>query len=65
MIAHFPPGVLTSFGPVLHEPCGRIYWAGTERATLMHGLMEGAVRSGELTARSILQKLRQEPPPSS
>ncbi|HET6762191.1 MAG TPA: FAD-dependent oxidoreductase, partial [Longimicrobiaceae bacterium] len=57
MISHFPPGVLTSYGPVLHQPCGRIYWAGSERATEMHGLMEGAVRSGELAAQEIDRKL--------
>ena len=43
MIAHFAPGVLTNFGHALREPAGRIHWAGTERATEMHGLMEGAV----------------------
>ncbi len=54
MISHFPPGVLTSYGHVLHQPAGRIYWAGSERATAMHGLMEGAVRSGELAADQVL-----------
>jgi monoamine oxidase len=58
MISHFPPGVVTSYGSVLHEPYRRIYWAGSERATLMHGLMEGAVRSGEQAAQTIAQKLR-------
>jgi monoamine oxidase len=62
MIAHFPPGVLTSYGHVLHQPHGRIYWAGTERATLMHGLMEGAVRSGEQAAGTIAEKLRGQKP---
>ena len=42
MIAHFAPGVLTNFGHALREPAGRIHWAGAERATEMHGLMEGA-----------------------
>jgi len=54
MIAHFAPGVLTSYGPALRQPVGRIHWAGAERATLMHGLMEGAVRSGEATAAEVL-----------
>jgi monoamine oxidase len=53
MISHFPPGVLTAYGAALHEPFRRIYWAGAERATEMHGLMEGAVRSGEQTAEAI------------
>ncbi len=54
MIAHFAPGVLTNFGPALREPAGRIHWAGAERATEMHGLMEGAVRSGERAADEIV-----------
>jgi monoamine oxidase len=54
MIAHFAPGVLTNFGPALREPAGRIHWAGAERATEMHGLMEGAVRSGERAADEVL-----------
>ena len=54
MIAHFPPGALTSYGPALRAPVGRIHWAGSERATAMHGLMEGAVRSGEAAAAEVL-----------
>lgn len=60
MIAHFPPGILTSYGPALHEPFRRVYWAGTERATLMHGLMEGAVRSGEQAAQDVVRRLGQD-----
>ena len=54
MIAHFAPGVLTNFGHALREPAGRIHFAGTERATEMHGLMEGAVRSGERAADEVI-----------
>jgi monoamine oxidase len=54
MIAHFAPGVLTNFGHALRQPAGRIHWAGTERATEMHGLMEGAVRSGESAADEVV-----------
>ncbi len=54
MVAHFPPGALTNYGSALREPVGRIHWAGTESATLLHGLMEGAVRSGERAAREVL-----------
>jgi monoamine oxidase len=56
MIAHFAPGVLTNFGHALREPAGRIHWAGAERATEMHGLMEGAVRSGEAAAEDVLSR---------
>ena len=54
MIGHFMPGALTGFGQALREPAGRIHWAGSEHATEMHGLMEGAVRSGERAADAIL-----------
>jgi monoamine oxidase len=54
MIAHFAPGVLTTYGPALRRPVGRVHWASSELATTMHGLMEGAVRSGEAAADEIL-----------
>ena len=54
MIGHLPPGVLTSCGPALRKPFGRVRFAGSEQATEMHGLMEGAVRSGEREARALL-----------
>ena len=54
MIGHLPPGVLTTCGSVIRQPLGRIHWAATERATEMHGLMEGAVRSGERAAVEVL-----------
>ena len=57
MIGRFPTGVLTSYGAALHQPANRIHFAGTERATLFHGLMEGAVRSGEETARTVVDLL--------
>jgi monoamine oxidase len=56
-MAHFPMGVLTSFGPLLTEPAGRIHWAGTETATVSHGAVDGAVRSGERAAREVLSRL--------
>ena len=57
MIGRFPTGVLTSYGAALHQPANRIHFAGTERATLFHGLMEGAVRSGEDAARTVVKRL--------
>jgi monoamine oxidase len=54
MIGHFGPGVVTGCGRAIREPAGRVHWAGTERATEMHGLMEGAVRSGERAADEVL-----------
>jgi monoamine oxidase len=60
MIGVFAPGVLTISGHTLREPVGRISWAGTERATAMHGLIEGAVRSGEHAADAVLAALSDE-----
>lgn len=54
MIGHLPPGVLSTSGSALRQPVGRIHWAGTEQATAMHGLIEGAVRSGERAASEVL-----------
>jgi monoamine oxidase len=53
-MAHLPPGVLTQYGRVLREPCGRIHWAGTETSTFAHGSMDGAVRSGQRAANEVL-----------
>ncbi len=55
-MAHFPPGVLTRYGPLLREPFGRVHWAGTETSTVSHGAMDGAVRSGERAATQILDR---------
>ncbi|XP_035250045.1 amine oxidase [flavin-containing]-like [Anguilla anguilla] len=54
---YFPPGILTQFGKVLREPVGKLYFAGTETATVWSGYMEGAVQAGERAAREILCKM--------
>jgi monoamine oxidase len=51
--AHFAPGVWTSYGEAWRAPVGRLYWAGTECASLWNGYMEGAVRSGEAAAEAV------------
>ena len=53
-MAHMPPGVLTQFGRALRAPVGRIHWAGTETATVSHGTIDGAIRSGERAAGEVL-----------
>jgi monoamine oxidase len=55
MLSHTPPGVLTEFGPAITEPCGRIHWAGTETSGVMHGWVDGAVRSGERAAKEVVR----------
>jgi monoamine oxidase len=61
MISHAPPGVLTQFGHALREPCGRIHWAGTESSAIMHGWVDGAVRSGERAAVEVMKYEGLEP----
>ncbi|MGO9559894.1 MAG: flavin monoamine oxidase family protein [Acidimicrobiales bacterium] len=53
-MANLPPGILTRFGSLIREPFERIHWAGTETATVSHGAIDGAVRSGERAAAEIL-----------
>jgi monoamine oxidase len=53
----FPPGGWTAWGPWLRAPVGRIHWAGTETATEWSGYMEGAVQSGDCSAREALEAL--------
>src|SRR2546422_11164831 len=55
-MAHFPPGILTRDGRLLRGAFGRIHWAGTETATVSHGAIDGAVRSGERAAAEILDR---------
>ena len=55
-MAHFTLGTLTRHGHLLREPFGRVHWAGTETATVSHGAIDGAVRSGERAAAEILAR---------
>jgi monoamine oxidase len=55
-MAHFTLGTLTRYGHLLREPFGRVHWAGTETATVSHGAIDGAVRSGERAAAEILER---------
>jgi len=50
-------GILTSAGPALRNPVGRIHWAGTESAEIGCGYMDGAVRSGERAAKEVHRAL--------
>lgn len=56
-MAHLTPGTLTAHGKLLREPFGRVHWAGTETATISHGAIDGAVRSGERVAAEVLDRI--------
>lgn len=43
------------FGSALREPVGRIHWAGSELSPQWCTFMDGAIGSGEETARNVLQ----------
>jgi monoamine oxidase len=53
-LAHHVPGSLTQYGRLLREPHGPVHWAGTETATVSHGAIDGAIRSGERAAGEVL-----------
>jgi monoamine oxidase len=50
-----PPGTLTRYGAALHEPVGRVHWAGSETSSEWCGNMEGALASGERAAAEVLR----------
>lgn len=52
--SYMTPGTLTTIGDRLWEPCGRIYWAGTQLSQFWRGYMEGACASGEAAANAVL-----------
>jgi monoamine oxidase len=55
------PGVLTGFGAALRRPVERVHWAGTETATITHGGIDGAIRSGERAANEVLERQEHRP----
>jgi monoamine oxidase len=55
MMARWAPGVMSQFGHALRTPSGRIHWAGTETATVSHGTIDGAIRSGERAALEVVE----------
>jgi monoamine oxidase len=48
---------LSSLGPALRKPVGKVHWAGTETSDFWMGYMDGAVRSGERAAHEVLAEL--------
>jgi monoamine oxidase len=55
--AFMGPGTLTTLGPALRTPFGRIHWAGTETSPVWSGYIEGAIQSGERAAAEVLAGL--------
>lgn len=55
-VAIMGPGTLTSYGPAIRQPFGRVHWAGTETSTYWTGYMDGAVRAGKRAALEVLER---------
>lgn len=53
-MAHYAPGVITNYGSVIREACGRIHWAGTETALRWCGNVDGAISSGDRAAKEVV-----------
>jgi monoamine oxidase len=53
----FGPNVWTRYGHALTTPAGPIHWAGAEASPVWCGYMDGAVRSGEKAAATVLAEL--------
>ncbi|MFV0493801.1 flavin monoamine oxidase family protein [Mycobacterium sp.] len=55
--AAVPPASWTTYGRLLREPVGPIFWAGTETADEWTGFFDGAVRSGLRAAGEVDARL--------
>ncbi|MEM9899515.1 MAG: FAD-dependent oxidoreductase, partial [Pseudomonadota bacterium] len=53
---HWAPGQISSWATEMGKPHGRLYFAG-EHLSQTHTGMEGAIRSGELAAEQILERV--------
>ena len=54
------PGSMTVTAPALRRLDGRIHFAGSDIASLYPGSVEGAMQSGDTTARDVLMALKSE-----
>lgn len=52
--SHYGPGVWTTYGPMLSQSVGHIYWAGSEYSMKWNGYMEGSICSGEQVVSDLL-----------
>ena len=51
------PSTLTTYGPAIAEPVGRIHWAGTDASlSKWTGYFEGAVQAGNAAAQAVIER---------
>ncbi len=55
---YMPPGVATTLGDVMRQPCGNIHWACAEISESWIGHVEGAIRSGQRAAQEVLDWIK-------
>ena len=55
--ANFPPGTLSQLTKPLHHPVGRIFFAGTEFASISSGYINGAIQSGKRVSAQLNTQL--------
>src|SRR5699024_12671814 len=51
------PETWTTLGRFLHEPVGRVHWAGTETADETSGTVNGAILAGQRAATEVSARL--------
>lgn len=53
----FATGLWITVGEDLVRPCGKLYWAGAETASVWNGYIDGAIRSGHRAADEVLMNV--------
>ncbi|KAF5858092.1 hypothetical protein ETB97_004900 [Aspergillus alliaceus] len=56
----YRPGMLTEAAPLMRQPHGRIYFAGSDIASLGAGFIEGAMQTAVVAAREVAAALAKE-----
>ncbi|KAJ4185885.1 hypothetical protein NW755_008337 [Fusarium falciforme] len=57
-------GHLSKYADIYGKPIGNIHFVGTEHAKHWKGYLEGALASGEVGAKEVIEALEQQPPKS-
>ncbi|KAL6362896.1 hypothetical protein LRP88_02296 [Fusarium phalaenopsidis] len=57
-------GHLSEYADIYGKPIGNIHFVGTEHAKHWKGYLEGALASGEVGAKEVIEALEQQPPKS-
>lgn len=58
-MAHYAPGVMTTYGHAIRDSVGRIHWASTETSFSWNGNIDGAIKSGERIAQKMVEAAKE------